>query len=113
VAAHSWGIAGAANAGCATAFVARPGKALNPLGPKADISGAELREVADHVLRQGTRMLSLDAGQGALEPTGCEPPAGIPQPWDRMEISPFGVSGSEATTTHSRGDLPCNRPSHC
>ena len=31
VAAHSWDIAGALNAGCAAAFVARPGKVLDPL----------------------------------------------------------------------------------
>lgn len=34
VAAHGWDIAGAQHAGCRTAFVARPGKVLDPDGPK-------------------------------------------------------------------------------
>jgi len=34
VAAHAWDVAGAAGAGCATAFVARPGKVLDPLAER-------------------------------------------------------------------------------
>lgn len=47
VAAHGWDVAGAAWAGMKTAFVARPGKVMFPLGPKIDIvipSFAELPE---------------------------------------------------------------------
>jgi 2-haloacid dehalogenase len=51
VAAHAWDVAGAARAGCATAFVARPGKVLDPLvEPPPEIVGADLAEVADRIL---------------------------------------------------------------
>jgi len=46
VAAHAWDVAGALRAGCAAAFVARPGKVLYPLGPQPDIIAADLRRVA-------------------------------------------------------------------
>src|SRR5262249_179227 len=46
VAAHAWDIVGALRAGCAAAFVARPGKVLYPLGPKPDITGPDFRNVA-------------------------------------------------------------------
>lgn len=50
VAAHGWDIAGALRAGCAAAFVARPGKALFPTAPSPDVVGADLREVADLIV---------------------------------------------------------------
>jgi len=50
VAAHAWDLAGAARAGCATAFVARPGKVLDPLVEPPDVIGADLAEVADRIL---------------------------------------------------------------
>lgn len=50
VAAHAWDIAGARRAGCATAFVARPGKVLDPLVEQPDVVGADLREVVDGIL---------------------------------------------------------------
>jgi 2-haloacid dehalogenase len=50
VAAHAWDVAGAARAGCATAFVARPGKALDPLVERPEIVGADLTEVAEAIL---------------------------------------------------------------
>jgi 2-haloacid dehalogenase len=50
VAAHSWDIAGALGAGCAAAFVARPGQVLDPLGGRPDIVGRNVQEVADHIL---------------------------------------------------------------
>jgi 2-haloacid dehalogenase len=50
VAAHAWDVAGAARAGCATAFVARPGKVLDPLVEAPDVIGADLAEVADRIL---------------------------------------------------------------
>ena len=50
VAAHAWDVAGALRAGCAAAFVARPGKVLDPLAPPPDIVGADLREVTDRIL---------------------------------------------------------------
>ena len=40
VAAHAWDVSGALAAGCAAAFVRRPGKVPSPLGPQPDITGA-------------------------------------------------------------------------
>jgi 2-haloacid dehalogenase len=50
IAAHAWDVAGAARAGCATAFVARPGKVLDPLVDRPEIIGADLTEVADAIV---------------------------------------------------------------
>ncbi len=50
VAAHAWDVAGALRAGCAAAFVARPGMVLDPLADRPDVVGADLREVADRIL---------------------------------------------------------------
>jgi 2-haloacid dehalogenase len=50
VAAHAWDVAGAMRAGCAAAFVARPGMVLNPLFERPDVVGADLREVADRII---------------------------------------------------------------
>jgi len=50
VAAHAWDVAGAQRAGCAAAFVARPGQVLDPLAPVPDIVGVDLREVAERIL---------------------------------------------------------------
>jgi len=50
VAAHSWDVAGAMRAGCAAAFVARPGMVLDPLVESPDVTGADLREVAERIL---------------------------------------------------------------
>ena len=50
IAAHASDVAGAARAGCATAFVARPGKVLDPLVERPGIVGADLAEVADAIL---------------------------------------------------------------
>ncbi len=50
VAAHAWDVAGALQAGCAAAFVARPGIVLNPLFERPDVVGTDLREVADGIL---------------------------------------------------------------
>ncbi len=58
VAAHAWDIAGALRAGCAAAFVSRPGQVLDPLVERPDIVGADLREVADQILE-------VETGQGA------------------------------------------------
>jgi 2-haloacid dehalogenase len=52
VAAHAWDIAGALNAGCAAAFVARPGMVLDPLVEPPDIVGANMTEVADQILQR-------------------------------------------------------------
>jgi 2-haloacid dehalogenase len=51
VAAHAWDVAGALRAGCAAAFVARPGMVLDPLVVRPDVVGADLREVADRILQ--------------------------------------------------------------
>lgn len=50
VAAHAWDIAGALRAGCAAAFVARPGMVLDPNNDRPDIAGKDLTEVADQIL---------------------------------------------------------------
>ena len=50
VAAHAWDVAGAMRAGCAAAFVARPGQVLDPLAPRPDVVGADLGEVAERIL---------------------------------------------------------------
>ena len=50
VAAHAWDTTGALRAGCRAAFVARPGQVLDPLGPRPEIVGADLGEVADRLL---------------------------------------------------------------
>lgn len=50
IAAHAWDIAGALNAGCAAAFVARPGMVLDPLTPRPEIVGSNLEEVVDQLL---------------------------------------------------------------
>lgn len=50
VAAHAWDVVGAMRAGCAAAFVARPGMVLNPLAKRPDVVGSDLREVADQIL---------------------------------------------------------------
>ncbi len=51
VAAHPWDVAGAMRAGCTAAFVARPGKVLDPLAPRPDIVGADLQAVVDKILQ--------------------------------------------------------------
>jgi hypothetical protein len=43
-------VAGALRAGCAAAFVARPGMVLDPLVERPDVVGADLREVSDRIL---------------------------------------------------------------
>ena len=50
VAAHAWDIVGALRAGCAAAFVARPGKVLYPLGPTPDIVGPDFRNVSQQIV---------------------------------------------------------------
>jgi 2-haloacid dehalogenase len=50
IAAHAWDVAGALRAGCAAAFVARPGKVLDPLIEPPDVIGGDLREVAEKIL---------------------------------------------------------------
>jgi len=50
VAAHSWDVAGALRAGCAAAFVSRPGKILDPLAPRPDVVGPDLEAVAAGII---------------------------------------------------------------
>jgi 2-haloacid dehalogenase len=57
VAAHDWDVTGALRAGCAAAFVARPGQVMNPFGPQPDVKGADLGEVAE-------KILAVELGQG-------------------------------------------------
>ena len=54
IAAHAWDIAGALHAGCAAAFVARPGKVLDPLFPAPPVIGETLPEVVEQIIaREG------------------------------------------------------------
>jgi 2-haloacid dehalogenase len=55
IAAHAWDVAGALRAGCAAAFVARPGMVLDPLVERPDVVGDDLREVADRILEVEAR----------------------------------------------------------
>jgi 2-haloacid dehalogenase len=50
VAAHAWDVAGAMRAGCAAAFVARPGMVLDPLAEIPDVVGEDMRGVAEKIL---------------------------------------------------------------
>ncbi len=50
IAAHAWDIAGAQNAGCATAFIARPGMVLDPLVEIPNIVGKDLEEVSQKII---------------------------------------------------------------
>lgn len=52
VAAHAWDIAGAANAGCRTVFVERPGKVLNPAGIQPNLVGSTMHAVAEQIIAQ-------------------------------------------------------------
>jgi len=55
VAAHAWDVVGALRAGCAAAFVARPGKVLYPLGPKPDIVAPDFRSIATQIVAAESR----------------------------------------------------------
>ncbi|OLC57680.1 MAG: haloacid dehalogenase, type II [Chloroflexi bacterium 13_1_40CM_4_68_4] len=50
VAAHFWDVAGALRAGCAAAFVARPGQILDPNMERPDVVGPNLSAVAEQIV---------------------------------------------------------------
>jgi 2-haloacid dehalogenase len=50
IAAHAWDVHGAVRAGCAAAFVERPGVLWNPLLERPDIVGPDLEEIARRVI---------------------------------------------------------------
>lgn len=50
VAAHDWDIAGALAAGCAGAFIARPGMVMGPSAVQPDIVGNDLAEVVEQII---------------------------------------------------------------
>ena len=54
VAAHAWDVAGALRAGCAAAFVGRPGKVLDPLAPEPDVVGPDLEAVVEQIIQVET-----------------------------------------------------------
>jgi 2-haloacid dehalogenase len=56
VAAHSWDICGAMRAGLRGAFIARPGQVLDALTPKPNYIAADLRELADLILKQSPKI---------------------------------------------------------
>lgn len=55
VAAHSWDVSGALAAGCAAAFVGRPGMVVSPIGRQPNIVGADVGEVVDQILERDVR----------------------------------------------------------
>jgi 2-haloacid dehalogenase len=50
VAAHDWDIAGAMRAGCAGAYLLRPGMVLNPLYPSPDVAEADFDRLAERII---------------------------------------------------------------
>lgn len=52
VAAHGWDVSGALAAGAKAAWVARPGKALDPRTKAPDITGRDMIEVAERIVRE-------------------------------------------------------------
>jgi 2-haloacid dehalogenase len=50
VTAYDWDVTGALRAGCAAAFVSRPGQVMNPFGPQPDVFGADLVELTEKIL---------------------------------------------------------------
>lgn len=50
VAAHAWDVTGAIRAGCAAAFVSRPGAVLDPFGETPDIVEPDMGRVADAII---------------------------------------------------------------
>jgi 2-haloacid dehalogenase len=50
ISAHTWDIAGALHAGCAAAFVARPGLPFDPLVMRPDVVGEGLTDVAERLV---------------------------------------------------------------
>ena len=50
IAAHGWDVAGAMRAGCAAAFIARPGMVLEPLFEPPDIVAPDLLQVAERII---------------------------------------------------------------
>lgn len=54
VAAHSWDVAGAIQAGWSGAFIARPGQVLDGLTPRPAFVAPDLRELARQLLTSGT-----------------------------------------------------------
>ncbi len=68
VAAYAWDIAGALRAGCAAAFVQRPGMVLDPLADRPDVVGRDLAEAASGILE---RELGRVSPQTALPVAEC------------------------------------------
>ncbi|ONI73802.1 haloacid dehalogenase, type II [Kribbella sp. ALI-6-A] len=54
IAAHSWDVTGALQAGCRAAFVARPGMVLSPLGPRPDMVADDLAALAGLIVERDT-----------------------------------------------------------
>ncbi|MEV6286185.1 haloacid dehalogenase type II [Kribbella sp. NPDC051770] len=52
IAAHSWDVTGALEAGCKAAFISRPGMVLSPHGPRPDLVGGDLAVLTDSILER-------------------------------------------------------------
>lgn len=73
VAAHGWDLLGAARAGCRTALLTRPGKALWPGAPLPQYIAPSLNDLADGLLREassGTPMPPKRSNRPLLMATG-------------------------------------------
>jgi 2-haloacid dehalogenase len=53
VAAHGWDIAGALSAGCAAAFLERPGASLIPIGAQPDVVAGDMKALCGALLERG------------------------------------------------------------
>jgi 2-haloacid dehalogenase len=64
VAAHPWDLLGASRAGCRTAFLARPGKALLPGAPAPEYMATDLRALVDQLIsrKDAERSYQMTAG---------------------------------------------------
>ena len=73
VAAHPWDLLGATRAGCRTAFLARPGKALFPDAPVPDYTAGNLQELADRLMAANGLRVEPETGHTGrwLAVTGC------------------------------------------
>ena len=65
VAAHPWDLAGASRAGCKTAFIKKPGKALMPGARVPDYVSSHLKDLADQ-LTKDVRPKPVSMGKAAV-----------------------------------------------
>jgi hypothetical protein len=69
VAAHPWDLLGAARAGCRTAFLARPGKAMLPGVPAPEYMPTDLRALVDQLISRKDAERPYQMTSGAEVPS--------------------------------------------